>query len=277
MDKTKNPTPELPSPIAQGRTALIYPWERGTILKLFHDWMPEENTVYEARIADLVHQTGLRVPAVVEKVEINGRHGIVYEQVEGPTMSQVMMGELWRYRHYARLLAELHAQVHAQPAHPEMPSQHKRLKNKIHAVEGAPEAVKKAALQALQALPQGDSLCHGDFHPENILMTKDGPVIIDWMDAARGSPIADTARTRLLSTIGGLPEQVVLRWLVQRLRLTMLDIYMETYFERQHASRDDLEAWMFPIAFARFSEGIEEEHPLLIPLVERYYKAWSGS
>jgi aminoglycoside phosphotransferase (APT) family kinase protein len=41
-------------------------------------------------------------------------------------------------------------------------------------------------------------LCHGDLHPGNVLVDRDGPVVIDWFDAAVGSPVADVARTSLL-------------------------------------------------------------------------------
>ena len=51
----------------------------------------------------------------------------------------------------------------------------------------------------LDGLPRHTKLCHGDFQPSNILITKEGtPYIIDWSHATQGNGSADAARTYLL-------------------------------------------------------------------------------
>lgn len=35
------------------------------------------------------------------------------------------------------------------------------------------------------------TLVHGDFHPENVMVADDGPVILDWSDAAVANPLVD--------------------------------------------------------------------------------------
>ena len=47
-------------------------------------------------------------------------------------------------------------------------------------------------------MPEGDRLCHGDFHPINVLGEVSRPVVIDWPDACRGDPAADLCRSYLL-------------------------------------------------------------------------------
>lgn len=56
--------PSLVKPIALGRTAEIYTWEEGQVLKLFQDWFSADGVEYEAQIARAVHTSGLPVPAV---------------------------------------------------------------------------------------------------------------------------------------------------------------------------------------------------------------------
>ena len=53
-------------------------------------------------------------------------------------------------------------------------------------------------LDGIADMPDGDRLCHGDFHPMNILGEASQPVIIDWLDARRGDPAADVCRSYLL-------------------------------------------------------------------------------
>ena len=81
----------LGKPIALGRTAEIYAWEEGQVLKLFHDWLSANRVEYEAQISRAVHTSGLPVPAVGEVVEINGRLGLIYERVVGPSMSVCLL------------------------------------------------------------------------------------------------------------------------------------------------------------------------------------------
>lgn len=56
----------LSQPIAYGRTAEIYAWEEGQILKLFYDWFDQENIAYEYHISRAIQKAGLPVPAVGE-------------------------------------------------------------------------------------------------------------------------------------------------------------------------------------------------------------------
>ena len=38
-----------------------------------------------------------------------------------------------------------------------------------------------------------DAVLHLDFHPDNIMLTPDGPVVFDWTNGALGPPAADVA------------------------------------------------------------------------------------
>ncbi|GAB2623471.1 hypothetical protein Aab01nite_16680 [Paractinoplanes abujensis] len=44
----------------------------------------------------------------------------------------------------------------------------------------------------------GPSVLHLDLHPENVVITADGPVVIDWRNARNGEPDLDTAFTALI-------------------------------------------------------------------------------
>ena len=46
--------------------------------------------------------------------------------------------------------------------------------------------------------PGGRALLHLDFHPFNVLMGTDGPVVIDWTNAGRARPGSDVAMTALI-------------------------------------------------------------------------------
>src|SRR5215471_10254672 len=60
------------------------------------------------------------------------------------------------------------------------------------------EPQKRVSLTRLANMPEGDRLCHGDFHPINVLGEISRPVVIDWPDACSGDPAADVCRSYLL-------------------------------------------------------------------------------
>lgn len=262
--------------IGLGRTAEIYAWGSGRVLKLFLDWCPASWVDYEAQVARAVHATGMPSPAVLDVVEVDGRRGIVYERVDGVSMLSEFRSKLWRLAGLGRLLAELHAQMHGRsqarmPAErPGLPSLRERLERKIGEAKPLPETLKEGALRALARLPEGDSLCHGDFHPENVLMTARGPVVIDWTDATIGNPLADVARTSLLLQSSTLPPEMPAstRLLLKAIRSRFHSIYLKRYLQLRPASRAELAAWRLPVAAARLSEGIKEEEGRLLAIIE---------
>ncbi len=258
----------IPHPlIATGRTAEIFAWEDGSVLKLFLDWCPRDFVQSEARKARIIHASGLAIPAVLDTLELDGRHGIVYERIDGPTLLDRIQSAPFNFRPIAEMMAALHSEIHDQSVS-ELPSQHERLAAKIQAVEGAPEEVKQAALARLQTLPEGDKLLHGDFHPGNVMASESGAVIIDWPDASRGHPMADVARTRLLLQVGR-PPGFLIGLLVNLLRRRFLQVYEKAYFQRSTLDPSELQSWMLPVAFGRLSEGIEAERDQLIEIIKR--------
>lgn len=255
------------NPIAFGRTAEIYAWEDGWVLKLFHDWCPDEWVRYEAEMARAVQVAGLPVPAAGEIVEIGDRLGLTYQRVEGSTMFEEMSARPWTLPRSSRLLAELQAGMHDDNTVTGLPLQRQRLENKIREAEGLSPDLRAAALEALAAMPEGARLCHGDFHPANVLMTDRGPVVIDWIDATLGRPLADVARSSVL-LMGVRAPGSRASW-VQKLMVEWHHrIYLRHYFRLRPGGEDEYRAWRPIVAAARMSEGIAEIQDWLLSQVQ---------
>ena len=64
-------------------------------------------------------------------------------------------------------------------------------------------------LPSLGTTEPGDSdvLLHRDLHPQNVILTQNGPVLIDWEGAARGPAIADVAMTWVIIGFSSIPGQ----------------------------------------------------------------------
>lgn len=261
--------PILSQPIATGRTAQVFSWQDGQVLKLFNDWVPQDWVTHEFRIASLVHATGLDVPAILgDLVELEGRLGICYQRLDGDSMMQHIQAKPHNVFNQAALLGRLHAEMHTRQGLG-LPSQREKIKFKIKDAGPLPAHLKEAALAALSQLPDGDRLCHGDFHPGNILMTSRGPITIDWTDASCGNPLSDVARTLVLLSAAQVPLNSLLGWLVKLGRKWVLSAYTHNYFQTSRLDRSQLNAWMPVVAAARLNEQIPEENERLLKIVRQ--------
>lgn len=256
----------LGRPIACGRTAEIHTWQEGQVLKLFRGWVGPESIEREARIARAIHAGGLPVPAVGEIVRLDGRDGLIYERVDGVPMWESFSRKPWKLLYYARRTAELHVEMHARTIQTEIPSQRQKLVSKIQHAEVLPAHLRSEALAALGGMPDGDRLCHGDFHPGNILITRKGESIIDWIDSACGNPLADLARTTilLLGAAGSRPRALVQKAIVRIFHAA----YIRHYFRLRPGGEDEYGRWLPIVAAARLSEEIPDLEKWLIARVE---------
>jgi uncharacterized protein (TIGR02172 family) len=242
--------------IGAGRTADVYGWGDNHVLKLYQAWMPAIAVEREFNITRLARAAGMSVPAAEEMLQVEGRLGIIFERIRGISLLKTLETRPWRLIFISRLLAETHARMHTCNLSSETANQRDQIEQGIAWTKDLSETEKQAILAALARLPDGNALCHGDFHPGNIIMTNHGPVIIDWMTGHRGHPLADVARTVLIIQTGGLPLGLppVMRLLIDASRSWLVTIYLARYRQIRSASRSEIDAWLLPLLSARLME-----------------------
>ena len=253
--------------IAYGRTAEIYLWDDQHILKLYRDWCPPDWVEYEARIARAIYEAGIPSPAAGEIVEVNGRRGLIYERIEGISMLQDMNVRPWLLLKHARSLANLQAQINQKSIHG-LPSYKDRLRYDISNSAHLGADLRNKALAALEILPDRENVCHGDFHPGNVILAKAGPIVIDWMTACSGNLWTDVARTSLLLSIGPKGAGKLVNPIIR----IAIGLYHQAYLNRYHAlvpePKNELNRWTPVIAAARLNEDILPEREALIKMVK---------
>jgi hypothetical protein len=258
---------DLGKPLARGRTADIYQWENGRVLKLFHEWFDLADILFEQKLGQQVHLSGLPVPAVGEILYVNGRNGLIYERVIGQNMWEAVQKQPWLIISLARKTAQLQAWMHATPIQSDLPLQRHRLENKLKSAKSLPDHLRKDSLIALSTLPDGNSICHGDFHPGNILLSPDRAVVIDWIDSSRGNPLADVARTSII-VLGAARTSQIPHYLSKFIVRLFHLIYIRTYFQLRPGGGAEYRRWLPVIAAARLSENMPELETWLLKLVK---------
>jgi len=250
-------------PLARGRTADVHEWEEGTILKLFHNWFSLEDIQYEQMIARAVHTSGVKSPAVHGLVQVEGRNGLVYERVAGSSMLEIFQRRPWQAALLGGILAELHAQMHECVFEAEVPDQRGRLGRKLNRADALPTPLKTALLSSLGSLREGDRVCHGDFHPANVLMEENDATVIDWIDASRGNPLADVARTSVI-LLGAAAGSQVANPMFKILVRILHYAYLKHYFQLRPGGEEEYRRWLPIVAGARLSENIPELEEWLV-------------
>jgi aminoglycoside phosphotransferase (APT) family kinase protein len=256
--------------LARGRRGEIYAWEDGRVLKLYDATYRAEDVAQELAFARQLHAAGLPVPAVYGTQTVDGRQGIIYERLDGPLLDDLLgpSPALWRI---PRQMAELHVQIH-QRSLPGLRSLKDALRYDIqHAPDDLPPALRDKTLALLERRPAGEALLHYDFHVQNIIQTAGGPRVVDWEAVRSGHPLADVARSRYLFLYSGDPnEEDGGGWLSELARRLVTRLYTRHYCRLSGATLADIQRWEPPVFAARMSEGIPEEHPRIIDVLERH-------
>jgi aminoglycoside phosphotransferase (APT) family kinase protein len=157
--------------LASGRHSDVYELGRDRVLRRTRDAarMPP----WEPEVMRLARAHGVPVPEVFD---VDGLD-MIMARVHGPTMLEDLPRRPWRLRAHARTLAELHRSVHRVPAPATLPA----------------------------PFGEGDRLLHLDLHPANVIISRDGPMLIDWQGSVRGPAAADLAHTYLLLVTSTVP------------------------------------------------------------------------
>lgn len=256
--------------IAEGREAEIFAWEDGAILKLYRETHAGQAAVESASMT-AARAAGGPVPAARGITTINGRTGLIMDRVEGIDMLTQLSKKPWTLLGTGGIMGRTHVALHATIAPAELTPLREGMLRGIERSPHVPEHLREVGRRVLATLPDGDRLCHGDFHPGNIILSARGPIVIDWPNSVRGDPVADVARTIVTIEGGQLPPgaSTVLKALDKIGRRIILRGYLSAY--RRERPFDDalLKRWALPVAIHRLQDGIDGEREFLLARIAR--------
>jgi aminoglycoside phosphotransferase (APT) family kinase protein len=151
--------------IGHGRSADVYDIGDGRVLRRYRS-NSNKTAELEAAVMAHVRAHGFPAPEVFDAAGPD----LVMARVDGPTMLKDLGRRPQRVLAHARLLASLHDRLHRVPPPPGIRT----------------------------PFDGGEALLHLDLHPDNVILTADGPVVIDWPNVAVGPPEADVADTWII-------------------------------------------------------------------------------
>jgi len=232
--------------IGQGATTKIYR-DGGTAIKLYENAPPDE-AYNEAERQRFAYDAGLPVPAVYGVREL-GQNTVALDMayIDGQPLLRPGMDKDER-RGAIEALVKLQCAVHKIFANG-LPKQTERYAWRIKNTNYLTTLEKEQLLNLLERLENDsagafDRLCHGDFHPLNVLYDGQKHWLIDWVDAAAGSPLADACRT-----------YIIFKQHMNR----SAGIYLKAFCKETRTKQEDVLAWLPVVAASRLGENMDEK------------------
>lgn len=244
---------ELEKKLAEGKNNVVY--QSGDLaVKVFKDKYPKADVLNEALITAQVENTGLNIPKIKEVSVIDGKWAIAMDYIPGKTIEQLMKENPEKKHEYLEMLVDLQIDMHSKTC-----TILKKLKDKlydrINGLDVIDAAKKYELLTRLDGAPKHNKLCHGDFTPQNVIISdKDGkPYIIDWNHATIGNASADIARSYLWLSLY-MPD--------------IADDYMSLFCKKTDTDKVYVQKWLPVVAAARLYNNIPEEKGLIMKWID---------
>jgi aminoglycoside phosphotransferase (APT) family kinase protein len=219
--------PGEPGPVlGNGRAATVYDVGAGRVLRRDRTAVdaggtPRDLTV-EAEAMRWVRAHGVPTPEVFD---VDGAD-LVMERIEGRSLLHGIGTSPHRLPAAGRILANLHRRLDAVPAAGVLPCRY------------PPDARTDVALGVI----------HGDLHPDNVIMSPSGPVLIDWTNACAGDRGADLAQTWIILEHLGRSERRIAQAAEDGARRVLLRAFL------RRVDRARAAAWLERVATARLDD-----------------------
>lgn len=185
--------------IGEGVFADVHAWAPGQVIKLFKPGIPQWVVRHETQMTRAIFAAGGPTPEVLGEVALDGRFGFVLPRFDGPTLTQATRTGAVTREQAGAILATLCLAVHKTRPPPAALSLREAMDARLRfAGSVLPERIITGVFALIEHLPPDDVLCHSDLHPGNVIMTAQGPRLIDWLGAARAPAAYEIAQCHVL-------------------------------------------------------------------------------
>lgn len=236
--------------VGTGKEAEVFDFG-ASVIKRYRRPAAKASAFREAATLAIIETLGLPAPRVGGVIESGGLWGLTMTRAHGVAFGDALATDPELLSDYVASMTDLHRRIHACPGD-RLPDFRNALARNIAAARPLDAAQRQGALERLSALPDGDRLCHGDFHPSNIVGPLDDATVVDWLDAGCGNPLADVCRSYVL---------------MRPARPDFAEAYVEAYAHASGCTGEAILAWLPVIAAARLAEDVPGTTPLLLELV----------
>ncbi len=177
--------------VGEGFTANVYRLDAETIVKVFKKHRSLESVRAEIDAAKKAFIYGIPTAISFDVVKVGDHLGLVFEMLHCATLRDLILAHPERFEEYKKMYADLSYRItHTNAEGSGLQHCKGPLLEKLSVLSTvlSPEEYSKL-MGMVEALPETETLTHGDFHIKNILVQNNEPILIDMDAVALGHPI----------------------------------------------------------------------------------------
>lgn len=259
--------------IAQGGEADLYAIDEEKILRVARG-SAQNSFETEKVVFPILAEHHILVPEIYSFIQIENRPAEVMERINGETLLSHILSSPFSAGSKIKEFAKLHQQILAIHEKESLCP----IERIFEDFTGRPRKIETETfnfvLGLLQELPKGDSVCHGDFHPGNILIQNDRNYVIDWSGAHVGNPLSDIAHTYLLMThVPKTPGQSKLQHKIVKLAGRYIaKLYLREIHKLVKFDYEEFDNWLIVMSLFRLYCGLPSEQEERKKYLRKAYK-----
>lgn len=224
--------------IGTGGMSVVYKLNDALAVKVFRQGITHIDVLHEYDMAHRAYAFGMPTPQPHEIVSVGSQYAIIYDLLQGDTLSQAITEHPDYLPAYAKEMSELYKKLHSVTVEHtnQIPNAHKSIEDAIRRVtpifgnDGADKL-----LTILHSIPQGNNLIHCDLHPRNIMIHHGKMMIIDMGEVGYGNPFIEIANVHALMT-SGLVDVKHFMGFPDRYAQPLWDMVLHHYYHNQSPS-----------------------------------------
>ena len=183
--------------IARGGTGECFRIDHEKILKLYYEGIPFERAYREKDCARTALTIGVSTAISYELVRSGNRMGVIYEMLNGKTLSAIIREDPASIPQIAGKYADLARSLHSVRGDCERFGRATDvIRREVPGFDYLSERGKRNVCSFLDQLDSYSQYIHGDFHPNNIMVCNGELMLIDLGGFSVGCPMFDIATTR---------------------------------------------------------------------------------
>ena len=183
--------------IGEGGNGTVYRLDEDTIVKVYKSNVGIEEIDRERDYARTAFMNGIPSVIAYDMVKVGESLGVVFEMLKSDTLGHAMNNNPEKIPEYTEQYVALAKTLHST----ELPDGCiERVQTIYHRqIDNLTEWCSEEEIALLHgiadAIPQVNTVIHGDLHPGNIMLNNDELVLIDMPDISMGPPICDLVAT----------------------------------------------------------------------------------
>ena len=180
--------------VGRGGFSTVYRIDPETIVKVYTEGMGLEQLAEENRHATAAFVHGIPTAIAFDTVKVGECYGNVYEMLDAVTVGNAVSADPSRAEELGRKMGLLFKQIHETEMEPgSLPRMSDKVRGWIDYLEQEHLSADDAALlrQVADAIPEKNTLIHGDFHEGNVMVQDGELMLIDLDDVCMGNPVYD--------------------------------------------------------------------------------------